>query len=244
MNPWLVGGIAFGAALLGAMSGGSTSMITTPAWMALGAPFATAVAADKLAATLWTLSAARGYLRGLPVDRRLILAMGGVGLGGAALGALLATGLDDALLRRVAGGLILVAVLWSLRRPARPATGSPRLAPTGAALLAFPLGTYEGLLGSGNAVFTSLLLQWARGWDLLVALGHYYAMAAAWCGLAAGIYFARGAFDWSLAVPAAVGALSGATLGARIGRAGGAPLVRPLFVIAGIVLSLHLLLGL
>jgi len=243
LNPWLVVAIAFGAALLGSLSGGSTSMLTTPAWIAMGAPFATAVAADKLAATVWTAAASHGYLRGLPVDRRLLFSMGAAGLAGAAAGALLATSVPDDLLRRGAGGLILVAVLSSLRRPAMGAAEA-RGARTLPVVLAFPLGAYEGLLGSGNAVFTSLLLQRTRGWDLVVALGHYYAMAAVWCGLAAWIYFARGAFDWGLALPATAGALAGATVGARIGRAGGPRLVKPLFVTAGVLLSLKLLLGL
>jgi uncharacterized membrane protein YfcA len=243
VNPLLVGGIAFGAALLGAMSGGSTSLITTPAWMALGAPFPTAVAADKLAATLWTASASRSYLRGLPVDRALLAGMSLTGLVGAAIGAVVATSVDERLLRRTAGALILAAILWSLRRARPPASPGPAMGRGLAAALALPLGLYEGLLGSGNAVFTSLLLQRARHWDLIRALGHYYALAAVWCGLAAAIYFARGAFDWGLAIPATVGALIGATVGARLGRLGGSRVVRPLFVAAGVFLSLRLLLG-
>jgi len=97
------------------------------------------------------------------------------------------------------------------------------------------------LLGSGNGVLTSALLMRIRRFDLPTALGHYYALAALWCALAAGVYFARGAFDWRLALPATLGALAGGTLGARIGRKAGSRLIRPLFVVIGLALAVRLL---
>jgi len=64
--------IAFGASLLASLSGGSSSLITTPAWVALGAPFPVAVAADKVAGMFWTVSAARTYLAKLAVDEGIV----------------------------------------------------------------------------------------------------------------------------------------------------------------------------
>jgi uncharacterized membrane protein YfcA len=101
---------------------------------------------------------------------------------------------------------------------------------------------YEALLGSGNGILTSALLVRTRGFDLPTALGHYYALAALWCALAAGVYFARGAFDWHLALPATLGAMAGGTLGARIGRKAGSKLIRPLFIGLGLVVAIRLLL--
>ena len=232
--------IAFGASLLASLSGGSSSMITTPAWVALGASFPVAVASDKIAGMFWTVSAARTYLTGVAVDRRLLMTMGVVGLAGAFAGAVIGTSVNETVLRRGAGVLILIAIIASIR------TVRPSDSPTvrrGAAAVAFPLGLYEGLLGSGNGILTSAVLMRTRGLDLPTALGHYYALAALWCALAAGVYFARGAFDWRLAVPATIGAMAGGTLGARIGRKTGSRLIRPLFVVAGLVLAFHLLLG-
>jgi hypothetical protein len=242
---WLiVTGIAFAASLLAALSGGSSSLLTTPAWIALGAPFPTAVAADKVAGTFWTIAAGRTYLAGRAVDRRLLLGMGAVGLVGAGLGALVATALDDRLLRRGAAVFIAGAVLLSLGRrrplPDAPAGDERRRS---AVLLALPLGVYEGVLGSGNGIVTTVLLQRRLHWDLLRALGHYYMLAMVWCGLAALVYFARGALDLGLALPATAGAVGGGALGARMGRAGGAKLVQPLFVAAGLVLAARLFLA-
>jgi uncharacterized membrane protein YfcA len=235
----LVAAIAFGAALLGTLSGGSTSLLTTPAWMALGAPFATAVAADKVAAAAWTLVAARTYLRSSRVDWPLLGRLAATGLIGAAAGAVLATALDERWLRKGAALLILGVLGWSQRPRVMTRTPLPDWAVPVAGL---PLGLYEGLLGSGNAVFTTVLLQRVRGWDLPSALGHYYAVAAGWCGLAAGMYLHRGALDWSLALPVTAGGVAGALAGSRLGARFGPALIRPLFIGTGVLLSLRLLL--
>ncbi|HEX9164527.1 MAG TPA: sulfite exporter TauE/SafE family protein [Gemmatimonadales bacterium] len=233
----LVAAIAFGAALLGTLSGGSTSLLTTPAWVALGAPFPAAVAADKVAATVWTMAAARSYLRRSAVDWRLLGRLGASGLIGAAAGALLATTLDERWLRKGAALLILGVLGWSLRRRASASAPLPDWTVPAAGL---PLGIYEGVLGSGNAIFTTVLLQRVRGWTLPTALGHYYAVATGWCGLAAVVYLHRGALDWSLALPVTAGSLAGALVGSRLGARFGSVLIRPLFLGAGVLLALRL----
>ena len=243
MNLPAVVAIAFGASLLGSVSGSSSSMITTPAWVTLGASFPVAVAADKVAGTFWTVVAARTYLARGRLDRRLLLGMGITGLLGAAGGALLATALDERVLRRGAGVLILGAILLSLVPRPAAAPGGVGDRPPSAAGWGFPLGVYEGVLGSGNAILTTVLLQWTRGWDLLVALGHYYALAAMWCALAAVMYIWRGAFDPTLTLAATLGSIGGGALGARLGRIHGSAVVRPLFILAGTVLALLLLFG-
>jgi uncharacterized membrane protein YfcA len=242
VNPPVVLAIAFGASLLGSVSGGSSSMITTPAWVTLGASFPVAVAADKVAGTFWTLAAARTYLHRQTADVILLRWMGIAGILGAVTGAFLATALDEILLRRGAGILILGALALSLR-PRLAAGPTEGLSRRATAALGFPLGVYEGVLGSGNAILTTVLLQRGRGFELLAALGHYYALAALWCGLAALVYLSRGAFDARLALWATLGSVAGGLLGARLGRTRGTTLVRPLFLLAGTGLALRLLLG-
>ncbi len=243
MSPPLVIAIAFGASLLAALSGGSSSMITTPAWVALGASLPVAVAADKIAGTFWTLAAARAYLTRQVVDRPLLLLMGLAGVAGAAAGAFLATTVNEGILRRGAGALLLGALALTLRPRPAPA-GEPRTAGSaGPAVFGFPLGVSEGLLGSGNAILTSAVLMRSRGWELLTALGHYYALAAAWCALAAVVYLARGAFDPLLALYATIGSVAGGFLGARLGRTRGSAFLKPFFIVAGVVLAGRLLIA-
>lgn len=243
-RPLIVAAIAFGATLLGSMSGGSSSLVTTPAWVALGFPFPAAVAADKVAGTFWTLVGARNYLRGRPVDRRLLLAMVVLGVAGAASGAAFASAVDPVRLRRVAGLIIMAVVMAVALRPRIGASaGPPRLSRRTVAAAALPLGFYEGVLGSGNTIAASVLLTAGRGFDLLTALGHYYAMAAAWCAMAALSYWRAGYLDFTLAFPAAVGAVAGGYLGTRLATRFGSAAVRSIFIVVGFALGLKLFLG-
>lgn len=237
--------IAFGAALLGGMSGGSASALTTPAWLALGVPLPTAVGTDKLAGACWTLLGARNFLRRRTVDWQLLAGMTALGLVGAWFGVQVTVRLDPAFLKRIAGGLILLllaAMLWRPRLGAAP--GPVRLSRPTVTAFALPLGFYEGLLGSGNSLVATLLFCVGRGYDLIGALGHYYILAFAWCALAAASYIGRGYFDASLAIPAVAGSCAGGYLGSRLASARGTGFVRGLFVVVGGLLGLKLLLGL
>ena len=243
-HPGVIFSVAFGATTLSAMSGGSSSLLTTPAWLALGFPLPTAVGADKVAGTFWTLVGARNYLRHRPVDWRLLAGMIGVGLVGAVLGAAVTASVNPGWLKRVVGGLIVAAVALVAFRPAMAhQQHEPRLSRSVVTAVALPLGFYEGLLGSGNSIAVTLLLTGGRGFEFLRALGHYYLMGSVWCGAAAVSYWARGALDPSLTIPALAGAVAGGYLGSRIGNRLGGPAVRSIFIGAGLILGGKLLLG-
>ncbi len=238
-------GISFGAALLGSMSGGSASAITTPAWLALGVPLPTAVATDKLAAAFWTILGARNYLRGRTADWPLLLGMMILGLAGAWFGAAATVKLNPAVLTRVVGGIILVFLALTLARPTLGALpGPPRASRLAVGAWALPMGFYEGMLGSGNSLVASLLFCVGRGYDLITALGHYFVLAFAWCALAAASYIGRGYGDAGLMIPATIGSCAGGYLGSRVASERGSRFVRTLFVVAGSLLGLKLLLGL
>lgn len=237
--------IAFGAALLGSMSGGSASALTTPAWLAMGVPLPTAVATDKLAGACWTLLGARNFLARRSVDWRLLAGMTVLGLAGAWFGALVTVKLDPELLKRVVGGAILLLVVVLLLRPRLGAMPGPvRLSRPATGIFALPLGFYEGMLGAGNSLVATLLLCWGRGHDLIGALGHYYVLAFSWCALAAASYIGHGYADVALMVPATAGSCAGGYLGSRIASERGTGFVRGLFVVVGSALGLKLLLGL
>lgn len=243
-RPALVFLLSMVATMLSAMSGGSSSLLTTPAWIALGYPLPAAVASDKLAGALWTLVGARNYLRHRSVDWRLVGAMMVIGTGAAYLGTRITSDLDPARLTPIIGALILGAVALLAFRPtiateARP----PRLSRPATAAVALPLGFYEGMFGSGNSIAATLLFAVGRGYDFLQALGHYYLLAAVWCAAAAISYWSGGFFEPALALPATAGAVVGGYLGSRLGHRFGVRVVRGIFLVAGTALGGKLLLG-
>jgi uncharacterized membrane protein YfcA len=236
--------IAFGCTLIASMSGGSASLLSTPAWLALGFPLPTAIAGDKFAATLWTALSARNYFGSRKIDKKLLVGLVLVGLVGVAVGTLVATSVKPALLRKIVGGIIIVATMIFVSQPTFGLIErSPRIGRGPLTAAALPLGFYEGLLGSGNGIFSTLLLVWGRGYDLRTALGYYYVLASVWCGFAAISYGMQGFFDLSLALPALVGAVIGGYLGSRVASRVDPRFVRILFVLAGLGLGVWLLFG-
>lgn len=244
MHFFIVLPVAFFASLLSSMSGAGSAMLTTPVWLALGFPLPVAIASNQLNGAGWTLLAARNYLKGHRVDWALIRKMIFCGLAGAYVGTLLVRGIGPHLLQRVIGGIILTLVAVVALNPALGRDeGKPVLSRGATALLAFPLGIYESFFGSGNGLFTSLLLAKGRGQTLVTALGCYYLIAFFWNCFAVAVYSAAGLADARLMLPSTIGSVAGAYVGSRIGRRKGHDWVRGVFVLLGGLLGLKLVLG-
>ena len=244
MRSMIVLSVAFLASLLSSMSGAGAGMLTTPVWLALGFPLPVVIASNQLNGAAWTLIAARNYLRGRSVDWPLIRIMVICGLAGAYAGTTIVRGADAHILQRVIGGIILALVVVVAFHPGLGKTESePLLSRRLTGVLAFPLGVYESFFGSGNGLFTSMLLSKARGMPLLTGLGSYYVIAFFWNGFAVSIYSAAGFADSRLMVPSTAGSMLGAYIGSRIGRRKGYGLVRAMFLTLGGVLGAKLALG-
>jgi uncharacterized membrane protein YfcA len=244
MHILIIFSVAFLASLLSSMSGAGAAMLTTPVWLSLGFPLPIAIASNQMNGAAWTLIAARNYLRGKVIDWPLIGAMVCFGLVGVWGGTVLVRGIDGHLLQRVIGVIIICLVLLVALNPSLGRTEStPCLSRGATGVLALPLGVYESFFGSGNGLFTSLLLSKTRGFPLLTALGYYYVIAFTWNCFAVAIYISAGFADIRLMVPSSAGSMLGAYLGSRTGRRKGYRLVRTLFLTLGGVLGLKLALG-
>lgn len=219
-------------------------MITTPVWLMLGFPLPVAIASNTVNGSVWTLVAARNYLRGHAIDWPLVAGLVACGILGALAGTEVIMHASPAGIGRLIGLIILSLVAFTyFRKDFGLEAGGPRLSRLITSLAGFPLGFYEAFFGSGNGIFTSAVLCGARGFKLLQALGYYYVMAFVWCVFAATIYIRAGNWDLSLMVPAAAGSLAGAALGSRIGTRKGGPFVKSLFIAVGGVLGIKLLLA-
>lgn len=240
----LVLSVAFFASLLSSMSGAGSAMLTTPVWLALGFPLPVVIASNQLNGAAWTLIAARNYLKGRRIDWALIRIMVLCGLAGAYVGTVIVRGIDPNALKRAIGAIILCLVaVVALNPDLGRAEGEPALSRPVTGILAFPLGVYESFFGSGNGLFTSILLTKARGFPLLTALGSYYVVAFFWNSFAVSVYSAAGFADGRLMIPSTAGSMLGAYLGSRIGRRKGQGFVRILFVALGGILGVKLAFG-
>ena len=244
MQFMIVFSVAFLASLLSSMSGAGSAMLTTPVWLSLGFPLPVAIASNQMNGAAWTLIAARNYLKGRILDWALIRNMVCFGLAGAYTGTVIVRSLDSHLLQRVIGCIIIGLVLVVGLNPSLGrAESEPCLSRSLTGVLAFPLGAYESFFGSGNGLFTSILLSKSRGLPLLTALGYYYVIAFTWNCFAVSIYIASGLGDSRLMLPSTAGSMLGAYFGSRLGRRKGYGLVRALFLAVGGVLGVKLALG-
>jgi len=240
----LIALISFSATLIGSMSGGGSSLIATPLWLMLGFPLPVALSSNMVSGALWSIVAARTYLRGHDVDWRLIRMFIGLGLAGAFVGTKAITLGDVHILKRIFGFCItLVVALAYFKKDFGLNSHEPRLSRWQTSLFALPLGFYESFFGSGNGFFTSAVLTSARGFVLLEALGYYYTIACVWCIFASTIYVTSGHYDLKLIIPGLSGSVLGAALGSRLGKKHGSKFVKNIFMAIGGILGLKLLLG-
>jgi uncharacterized membrane protein YfcA len=240
----LIVGISFVATLVSSMCGGGSGLITTPVWIFLGFPLPVVIATNNINGSAWTLFAARTYLRGYEIDRRLLLGLISCGLVGAYCGAQVIIRADPKTVERIIGFLVLAIVLLTVcNRGFGVAPGCPRLRKSLTSLAALPLGFYEAFFGSGNGLFTSAMLTCTRGFVLLQALGYYYILAFFWCTFSAMVYIHGGHWNPALVVPSCIGSILGALVGSKIGARQGAPFIKGMFAVVGTLLGLKLLLG-
>ena len=170
--------LAFGATLIGSMSGGGSGLILIPIWIHFGYALPLAIATQQLSGIFWAPIASYNYLKFRPFDARLTSGMLVVGLVGAVLGVGTITRADQQLVKHCIGWIILALLVFMLlNKKSGIERGTARVSRSLTSLAAFPLGFYESFFGSGNGLFTAFLLIKARGFDLPTALGHYYLIA-------------------------------------------------------------------
>lgn len=233
---------AFVATLLSSMSGGGSSMITTPIYLMLGFPLPVAIATNDVSGAAWSMAAARNYLRGHKIDFKLVTGLLTFGFAGAFAGTQVIMRSKPENIERVIGVIIILLVIFTYtQRKFGLEEKPPRANRLIASLLGIPLGFYEAFFGAGNGIFTSSALSATRGFRILEALGYYYVVASLWCTFAATIYISNGHWDLKLMIPSLVGSFIGGSIGSRIGRKQGAVFVKTISIIVGTVLGLKLI---
>ncbi len=246
MNFLFIFFVTLASTFLSAMSGGGASTINLPVFLMLGIPFPLATSVQKCSSACWVLPAARNYLKNRKVDWMFIIVFSLLGLIGVLAAVSIIVGVDQAILKRVVGVLILVFVLHTyfkkdlgLHEEKNPSKAR-RIASYPMGLV---LGFYEGIFGAGNAIAFSIWTMYTRGYDLLRAMGHYYAVSFSWTLATAILLAYKGVFDLWLTIPAILGGIVGGHLGSAFAVYKGNTFVKNVFVVIGGLLGLKLVIG-
>jgi hypothetical protein len=246
MTELLVFTTAFVATLLSAMSGGGTSVITLPVFLALGMSFPLATAIQKISSAFWVLPASYNYLHGRKIQWKFLILFSLIGLIGAYVGVLVVLALPKRTLEIIIGGLILLLVLYTYFKKDMGLSSTHTYSSL-RQMLAYPgallLGFYESIFGAGNGILFAILSFFTKGFDFVNALGYYFAAAFLWCVFAAALLIQKGYYDWPIMAASVAGSVLGAYIGSKFGKYKSNKFIKTVFIVVGGLLGLKLLLG-
>lgn len=236
--------LALLAGLIDAIAGGG-GLITVPLLLWVGLSPVAALATNKAQAVWGSLAASAHFLRRGAIDLR----QSGMAIActfcGAAGGALAVQHLQGQLLARLVPLLLIGFALYFLFSPRVADLDSrARLGALAFALLVGSgVGFYDGFFGPGTGTFFAMGYVALRGYGLGRATAHAKLLNFT-SNLAALLFFiAGGQVVWVIALVMAAGQLAGGWLGAHLVLRHGTRLVRPVLVLASLVISLRLLAG-
>lgn len=226
------------------MSGGGASIISLPIFLWAGIPLPLSVATHKLSSVFWTPISAYNYLKDRKINWGFLLPFALIGLIGAYFGVQVVTSVNEVLLTKLIGVIILVFVLYTYFKKDL-GLEKHRVRHTIQQAIAYPfsiiMGFYESILGSGNGIAFTVLVFYTKGYDFIDALGHYFAIAFFWVAFAAGLLIYKGHFDLGIMIAATIGSIIGSYFGSRYAKYKGNKFIKNIFVVIGALLALKLL---
>lgn len=233
--------VAFTAGLIDAIAGGG-GLLTIPALLLAGIPPHLVLGTNKLCATFGSATASLAfYRRGYFTPRLWWPGLLGTAVGAAA-GALLAQQLSAEWLNQFLPVVVFLCGLYMLfsRIETRQQTG--KVAPPRGRQLpqGLTLGFYDGVAGPGTGAFwtVSSLMLYPLG--LLQATGVARSMNFVSNGMALAMFALGGQVLWPVGLAMGVALMAGALVGSRLAIGGGSRLIRPLFILMVMALTVKL----
>lgn len=218
---------------------GSGSLITLPILILLGLPANVANGTNRVGVLLQNVVAVATFRRRGALDTagawKLVLPS----VIGSVIGAALAVDLDEALLRRMIGAVMLVMLAVMLFKPERwiaehADRREPRLLVE--VPLFFAIGVYGGFIQAGVGIFLLAGLVLGAGFNLVGANAMKNLIVLVFTAAALVVFILNDQVQWTLGLLLAAGQAAGAWVAARLALKRGAEFVR-IVVIAIIVLS-------
>jgi hypothetical protein len=226
---------------------GSGSLITLPLLIVLGLPAGVANGTNRVAILLQNVVGVSRFhgQKVLDFKRGLMLAVPAA-LGGI-IGAQIAATLNEIILRRTIGVLMVIMFVILLVRPKRWLEGKAGVVgekPTlFQYLVFFAIGIYGGFIQIGVGLFLLAGLVLSAGYNLIWANPVKLLIVLSFTIFALGVFVYNDQVNWLVGLVLAVGNMAGAWVATKMAVQRGAGFVR-WFLIAVVVVSAALLLGL
>ncbi|GAB4321795.1 MAG: sulfite exporter TauE/SafE family protein [Candidatus Zixiibacteriota bacterium] len=224
---------------------GSGSLITLPLLIFLGLPATVANGTNRVAILLQNIIGVSSFRQQkvLDVPGGLLLAIPAVV--GSLVGARIAVDLDETMMRRAIGVLMVVMFFIILIRPNRWLTGhtaetAGRL-PLVRILVLFGIGVYGGFIQAGVGIFLLAGLVLSAGYDVVRANAVKLLIVLVFTPFALVVFLLNDQVNWPVGLVLAIGNMAGALVASRMAVRRGAQFVRVLLIIVVIVSAIEFL---
>jgi uncharacterized membrane protein YfcA len=226
---------------------GSGSLITLPVLIFIGLPANVANGTNRIGVLLQSIVGVGGFHHEGVLNIRGTLALLIASTLGSIIGAQIAIGLDEQMMRRVIGVVMVIMLATILLRPNRWLEGQPERVERGAGWLQlalfFGIGIYGGFLQAGVGIFLLAGLVLSAGYDLVRANAVKVFIVLCYTFFSMWVFVINGQVRWGPGLLLAVGNMLGAWIATRVAVEKGAVWVHRL-LIAVVVVSAAQLLGL
>jgi uncharacterized membrane protein YfcA len=240
----VVVGAGFVAGFINTLAG-SGSLITLPVLIFAGLPANVANGTNRVAILLESVVGTNSFKRSEVLDVRGAVVLGLPAVVGSIIGAQIAVNLDEELLRRAIGVIMVAMLTVILARPQHWLQGKlKRISgwPSGKQLIVFcAIGIYGGFIQAGVGFFLLAGLVLGVGYDLVRANAVKVGIVLLYTVAALLVFVRNSQVDWAVGFVLAVGNMLGAWVAARVAVQRGVVWVRRLLIITVAVAAANLL---
>lgn len=225
----------------------SGSLITLPLLIFLGLPANVANGTNRVAILLQTLVGTGTFKQAQKLDIRRGIYLAIPAIAGAIVGAQIAVNLDEEMMRRTIGILMIAMLVIILFKPNRWLEGQPELAGRKLnfiqVLTFFGVGVYGGFIQAGVGIFVLAGLVLAAGYDLVHGNAIKNLIILCFTIFALIIFVINDQVDWFIGLILAAGNMLGAWIAAKMAIKKGTSFVRWILIVI-LIVSAAVLLGL
>ncbi len=224
---------------------GSGSLVTLPLLIFVGLPATVANGTNRVGILLQNVVSSGSFRREGVLDLRGTIILGIPAILGSILGAQIAVNLDEILMRKSIGVVMVIMLFVILLRPRRwlkgeleEIQGRPTLLQL---LIFFGIGVYGGFIQAGVGIFLLAGLVLSVGYDLVRANAVKNGIVLLFTVSAILVFIRNDQVDWIVGLILAIGNMLGAWIAARVAVERGSVWVRRLLIAVVIVSAANLL---
>lgn len=224
---------------------GSGSLISLPLLMWIGLPANVANGTNRVAILLQSLVGAGSFRQQKAIRFREGIWLSIPAVAGSILGAMLAVDLDEQMMRKAIGILMVVMIFLILFKPEawlQGHAGKLKARPTvWQVVIFFAIGVYGGFIQAGVGFFLLAGLVMGAGLNLIRANAFKNLIVALYTPFALVVFIINNQVNWIIGLTLAVGNMIGAFIAARTAVTRGVKFIRIILLVVLVISSLDLL---